>query len=617
MSILTLIHRKDEYIVTAIPGTNLLNIIQDLEIPGFNAPCGGKGTCGKCRIILKKGVLNPVTEQEKALLDSPDIANGIRMACCCTILKDSPITILVPEAAESRIQASSTLLMEQHHPRFRSLRIAIDSGTLNDQRSSLSKIVSEINTLGLNSIQTSFNPSVLHTLGSLTNPSQESTVNHPGEWHILMDKSNLKDIQHTKTMYYGCAVDIGTTTIVVHLVNLLDGTILGTWSGLNEQKRYGADVISRIQFCMEQRENTGKLQKTIVNQIDDAIKSLFIEASIPEEHLQVITIAGNTTMLHFLTGSDTSGIAASPFIPIFTDSLSFSSTELGFSAIPHTKIELLPSIAAYVGADISAGVSVTNLLSKVSPTLFLDIGTNGEMALGDNGRVVCCSTAAGPAFEGANIRYGTGGIAGAIDSVKLENGKILYTTIGNKPPIGICGSGIIDAAALLISSGAADYTGRIESQENFEAPWIVVFDGAPALLLASIDETNNGTPIVFTQKDLREVQLAKAAVAGGIRTLLKDRNISLDDVAHVYLAGGFGSYINPENAGIIGLLPGNLSEKTETAGNTSGQGALRALLDKNEFDNLQIIQENCFYIELSARADFQQFYIEEMYFGDY
>jgi len=210
-----------------------------------------------------------------------------------------------------------------------------------------------------------------------------------------------------------------------------------------------------------------------------------------------------------------------------------------------------------------------------------------------------------------------GCVTGAIDSVKLENGKVIYTTIGNTPPIGICGSGIIDAAALLISSEAADYTGRIESQDDFNAPWIVEFDDLPALLLASAEETKNGVPIVFTQKDLREVQLAKAAVAGGIMTLLKERNISLEDVDHVYLAGGFGSYINPESAGIIGLLPGNLSEKTETAGNTSGEGAVWALLDRNEFDNLQVIQLHCSYIELSARADFQQFYIEEMYFGDY
>ena len=237
--------------------------------------------------------------------------------------------------------------------------------------------------------------------------------------------------------------------------------------------------------------------------------------------------------------------------------------------------------------------------------------------MGDNGKAICCSTAAGPAFEGANIRYGMGGVNGAIDSVKLEDGKVIYTTIGNKSPIGICGSGIIDAAALLISSEAADYTGRIESPDDFDVPWIVEFDGQPALLIVTAEESENGASIVFTQKDLREVQLAKAAVAGGIMTLLKERNISIDDVDLVYLAGGFGSYINPESAGIIGLLPGNLSEQTETAGNTSGEGAVRALLDRNEFDNLQDIQLKCSYIELSARADFQQFFIEEMYFGDY
>jgi len=621
MSRVTFLHKTDKYIQEVSLGTNLLKIIQDLEIPGFNAPCGGRGTCGKCKIILKEGNLNPITDSEKFLLDYSDIVKGIRLACRCSIYENSPVTIDIPEIAESRIQASSTLMMEKHNPRFQLQHITIDSGSLDDQKSTLSKVLSEIDVSGTSlsqkSVCTAFTTASLQTLGTSSKSLDPSGENSSNNWHVLMDKSELIDLQESEKCYYGGAVDIGTTTIVIHLINLINGAIMGTWSGMNEQKRYGADVISRIQFSMEQKENTGKLQKTIVNQIDNAVEILLNEAFVSEQQLKVVTIAGNTTMLHFLTGCDTSGIAAAPFIPVFTDFLTFSGADLGFSTIPKARIELLPSIAAYVGADISAGISVTNLLDKISPTLFLDIGTNGEMALGDNGKAICCSTAAGPAFEGANIRYGMGGVNGAIDSVKLEDGKVIYTTIGNKSPIGICGSGIIDAAALLISSEAADYTGRIESPDDFDVPWIVEFDGQPALLIVTAEESENGASIVFTQKDLREVQLAKAAVAGGIMTLLKERNISIDDVDHVYLAGGFGSYINPESAGIIGLLPGNLSEQTETAGNTSGEGAVRALLDRNEFDNLQDIQLKCSYIELSARADFQQFFIEEMYFGDY
>lgn len=621
MSTITFIHKTDTYIQEAAAGTNLLDVIQELEIPGFNAPCGGQGTCGKCRIILKEGILNPITDQEISQIDSPDLAKGMRMACRSVIKENSPVTVYIPEAAASRIQASSTLLMGKHNPRFQLKKISIDSGSLDNQKSTLSKLLSKIEAADITpspeGIRTAVTPSSIQNLGLSSTVSGDSDNETSNTWQILMDNSQLIEIQNDESHYFGCAVDIGTTTIVIHLINLIDGAIIGTWSGMNDQKRYGADVISRIQFSMEQKKNTGKLQKTIVSQIDNAINFLLNEASISIQLLKVVTIAGNTTMLHFLTGCDTSGIAASPFIPVFTDLLTFPGADLGFSTFPKAKVELLPSIAAYVGADISAGISVTNLLNKTSPTLFLDIGTNGEMALGDSGNAICCSTAAGPAFEGANIRYGMGGVDGAIDSVKLEDGKVIYTTIGNKPPIGICGSGIIDAAALLISSEAADYTGRIESPDDFDVPWIVEFDGLPALLLVTAEESGNGVPIVFTQKDLREVQLAKAAVAGGIMTLLKERNISIEDVDHVYLAGGFGSYINPESAGIIGLLPGNLSEKTETAGNTSGEGAVRALLDRNEFDNLRVVQLHCSYIELSARADFQQFYIEEMYFGDY
>ena len=621
MSTITLIHKTDEYVQEAAAGENLLDIIQELEISGFNAPCGGQGTCGKCRIVHKEGILNPITDQEKSQLDSPDIAKGIRMACRCIIQENSPVTLYIPEAASSRIQASSALLMGKHNPRFQVPHISIESGSLENQKSTLSKVLSIIETADISPAQESIYPVVtpasLHALAPPVHSADSSGDKSTDTWHVLLDKSELIEIQNRETIYAGCAADIGTTTIVIHLINLADGTVLGTWSGMNEQKRYGADVISRIQYSMEQKENTGKLQKVIVNQIDNAVNYLLSTVSLEAPQLKVVTIAGNTTMLHFLTGCETSGIAASPFIPVFTDFLTFSGADLGFSSIPRAKIELLPSIAAYVGADISAGISVTDLLNKTSPTLFLDIGTNGEMVLGYSGSAICCSTAAGPAFEGANIRYGMGGVTGAIDSVRLEKGKIVYTTIGNTPPAGICGSGIIDAAALLISSEAADYTGRIAAKDDIKVPWIVEFDGLPALLLADADETENGVPIVFTQKDLREVQLAKAAVAGGIMTLLKERNLSIADITHVYLAGGFGSYINPESAGIIGLLPGNLSEKTETAGNTSGEGAVRMLLDRNELDNLKMVQFHCSYIELSARADFQQFYIEEMYFGDY
>jgi uncharacterized 2Fe-2S/4Fe-4S cluster protein (DUF4445 family) len=621
MSTITLIHKKNEYLQEAAAGTNILDIIQELEIPGFNAPCGGQGTCGKCRIILKEGILNPITDQEISQLDSPDIAKGIRLACRCTVKENSPATLYIPEAAESRIQTASALQMRKHNPRFQMKQISIDSGSLDNQTSTLSKLLSVIEAAGITSseksIRTVFTPVSLQKLGSPKIAVEASNNIILNSWHILMDNSEIIEIQNEETLYYGCAIDIGTTTIVVHLINLVSGAVMGTWSGMNDQKRYGADVISRIQFSMEQKENTGKLQKTIVNQIDNAIEILLKDASVTAQKVKVVTIAGNTTMLHFLTGCDTSGIAASPFVPVFTDFLTFSGADLGFSTIPKTKIELLPSIAAYVGADISAGISVTDLLNKTSPTLFLDIGTNGEMALGYDGEAICCSTAAGPAFEGANIRYGMGGVTGAVDSVKLVDGKVIYTTIGNTPPKGICGSGIIDAAAMLISSEAADYTGRIESHDDFDVPWIVDFDDQPALLIVSAEESETGIPIVFTQKDLREVQLAKAAVAGGVMTLLKERNISIEDIDHVYLAGGFGSYINPESAGVIGLLPGNLSEKTETAGNTSGEGAVRALLHKNEFDNLLAVQLHCSYLELSARADFQQFYIEEMYFGDY
>jgi len=615
MNHLTIVHKTETYTLSPETGTNLLDIIRDLGISGFSAPCGGKGTCGKCRVILKDGELNPITDQELKLLDPPDIEGGTRLACKTLIPADSNLTIWVPDSQASRIQAYSSLAAAAKHPRFKLLKADLGTASIHNQQGRLERVLNQLEKIGVPAEQIAIPLSALQQLG-IAQLNGSGTQTGAAKLQFLLDGDTLRSIQLEETTHCGCAVDIGTTTIVMHLINLLDGTILGTWSQLNEQKSFGADVISRIQYTMEAPENTGKLQKAISRQLDTGLRSLFTESGIPGCSLRAMTIAGNTTMLHLLTGCETAGIAASPFIPVFTEKLNFSGAELGFTSAPEAIVELLPSIAAYVGADISAGISVTNLPNREKPSLLIDIGTNGEMAVGDHQQVVCCSTAAGPAFEGANIRYGTGGITGAVDSVKLTDGKVEITTIGDAPAVGICGSGIIDAAAMLVASGAADYTGRMADPGDPDYPWIVDFQGSPALLIADAQQTLGASPIYFTQKDLREVQLAKAAIAGGIRTLLAEKDLSLDEIDEVFLAGGFGSYINPESAGIIGLLPGNLAKITTTVGNTAGEGAVRALLDRDEFARLRQIQQETTYIELSARADFQQYYIEEMYFGE-
>jgi uncharacterized 2Fe-2S/4Fe-4S cluster protein (DUF4445 family) len=612
MNRLTVLHKTDTYTLNPDTGANLLDIIRELDIEGFSAPCGGKGTCGKCRIICKEGSFGPLSDQEQRHLDPIDIAGGTRLACFCTIPAESRLTVWVPASEDSRIQAYSSLASQGSHPRFRRLELTLAEATFENHQGRLEQVVQALKNSGYPSIVPSF---PMSSLAELERAAGESSSGEHTRLYALIDQNTICDIQAEDTLQCGCAVDIGTTTVVMHLISLLDSTVLGTWSEVNEQKRFGADVISRIQYAREQPEHAVRMQRTISRQLNAGLRSLMHSAGVQERSLRTMTIAGNTTMLHLLTGCTGSSIAEAPFTPVFTEHLVFSGAELGLTEAPHVKVELLPSISAYVGADITAGISVTGLPGRTEPALLIDIGTNGEMAVGDHQQVVCCSTAAGPAFEGANIRYGTGGVSGAIDTVTLEEGRIVCTTIADKPAVGICGSGIIDAAALLISSGAADYTGRMVHPGNPDFPWIVDFQGSPALLLCEGEQTRSGSPIYFTQKDLREVQLAKAAIAGGIRTLLHERKLDTERISEVYLAGGFGSYINPASAGIIGLLPFGLAKKTTAVGNTAGEGAVRALLDLEELSNLRQIQRESHYIELSSHPEFQDFYIDEMYFG--
>lgn len=613
MSGILLEHHNETFTVMPNRLKTLLEVIQETGIVGFSAPCGGKGTCGKCRVVIRDGASSPLSLEEGKRLSAMEIDQGVRLACQLTVGEKSNLTVLVPDEAESKIQTFSLKEARSAQRRFSLLKGTIAPASLEDQRSILERITDSVQEqAGENHRLHSYSPELFTSIGRFT--AREGK--EPKEFYALLEGVKIRGIDSTENIHCGCAIDIGTTTIVIHLLNLIDGTVLSTWSALNNQKQFGADVISRIQYAAQGDFERRKIQEAIIRQLDGGITKLLADASISHHQLKTAVVAGNTTMLHLLTGADSEGIAAAPFIPLFRKRITIEGGAFGFKTASHVTFELLPSISAYVGADISAGIHVTGLAKTADPVLLLDIGTNGEMAIGDSKGVISCSTAAGPAFEGANIRYGTGGITGAVDTVTLKDGKIKITTINSAKAIGICGSGIIDTAALLVSSGAADYTGRFEDPGNDKFPWIVDFEGMPALLLVDKDETATGEPIYFTQKDLREVQLAKAAISGGIRTLMKEKGLSFGEIARVYLAGGFGSYIDPASAGIIGLLPGGLAERCEAVGNTAGEGAVSALLDAEAAGDLDRIGTMTHYLELSNRADFQNYYIEEMYFGE-
>lgn len=392
---------------------------------------------------------------------------------------------------------------------------------------------------------------------------------------------------------YGAAVDLGTTTVVVRLYDLASGAELATGSGWNAQVPYGADVISRIQYALEQPDGLQELSQRIREQIWALISGALTRCGRAPDALHEIILAGNTVMQHLFAGYSVRGIAAAPFRP---ETL-FEAP--GAETLHGVPVHFAPCVAGYVGGDITAGLLAAGLADLPGTNLFLDIGTNGEMALGGRGGFVCCAVASGPAFEGAGITCGMPGVDGAVSRVRYDRG-FLYDVIGGGAPKGLCGSGLLDLTAVLLRLGVIAPGGRLLPPE--EAP-------EPMRRHLTRDGDGNGcfylTPEVYlTAADVRNLQLAKAAVAAGIRVLLQQRGITPEQMDGVYLAGGFGSYLDPESAMAIGMLPRACAGRLHTLGNTALAGAAALTLNSAQWQRIRTISRACNYLELSGRADF-------------
>jgi uncharacterized 2Fe-2S/4Fe-4S cluster protein (DUF4445 family) len=485
-------------IIHTAPGENLLDVLARDGIEIY-APCGGNGTCGKCRI--RTG------------------SQGTVFACQYTISGDEEITL--PSALEASI------LEFQHNYTFKYPVI-------------------------------------------------------PGECIQLSDSP------------YGAAIDIGTTTIVVYFFSFLTNSLVFINSMLNPQNKHGADVISRINYCIQNKDGLEILNKELITAVNRQLQDFIYENKIAEKDMVKITFTGNTTMLHFLLKEDPASIAFAPYKPGFTDEQHRTGSDLELACHEHAFIKILPSISGYVGADIVAGLSSIKPDPHIQTYLFIDIGTNGELVLVTPDKMLCCATAAGPAFEAANISCGMPAVKGAIS----EYGKQGYRTIGDTLPLGLCGSGLLDVVAALLETGLISPSGEIE--EDY--------------ILVPPSASGSGEAILLTPSDVRELQLAKAAVAAGISILLKYAGTDPARVDAVYLAGGFGNYIRRESAIRIGLLDKNFSNKIIPVGNASGTGALTALKSVEFDDRINSMLEKMQYVELSADPEFVTEYALNMSF---
>ena len=508
-----------------VQGGNLLNIL--LEVGAFvDAPCAGKGRCGKCRVNAG-GALSAPTPSEQRLLSANELAGGVRLACETTVLGDAAVTLL--------------------------------------------------------------------THGDINAQEDGAVLDYAVDMSFLPSKP------------ISMAVDIGTTTVVAYFDDISTGKHLYTASGINGQRVYGADVISRIGACIDNPEALLAQQKIIIAQLNRYINDFTLATGFLPASIGRVVIVGNTTMQHLLCALNPAGIASAPFTPSSLFGYKQSAAELCLCV--ECEVYHAPSISAYVGADITAGLFASGAAEGTKAVLYIDIGTNGEMALASGESLVCCSTAAGPAFEGAHIKRGVGGVAGAIAEVYAEDNMLKTKTIGGLPPIGICGSGIIDAAAAVLSAGGIDETGRILDIDEAEGFITAYINEADSEIL--LDKASG---IAFTQQDIREVQLAKAAIAAGVNTLLHAQGLTYTDIDKLYIAGGFGAHINKSSACVIGLLPEALEDKIIFIGNAAGMGAQRVALTANGTAEIEKIAARAKYIELSGHAFFQDDYIEQMMF---
>lgn len=546
-------------------GASLLELLRSQGIY-VSAACGGKGTCGKCKVQMLSGATK-IGEMDRKHLSEEELEAGWRLACMAYPKDDCCVKL--GGADEFGFEAVA------EHSR-------------DGERKNL--------------------------VGDRT-----------GKAPIMSDTTDAEaaiEATATAASGYDIAIDIGTTTIAMELIKRNTGEVLHTVTSVNHQRAFGADVISRIRAANE--GHGAELRESIQRDLLEGIGRLLKESGTAGGSVRRIAIAGNTTMGHLLMGYSCETLGTYPFTPINIDIIRTEVSELfggqlaaktvskdvGDKAVsialdPATDVVLLPGITTYVGADIAAGMLACDFDRREKPCLLIDLGTNGEMAVGNRERILVTSTAAGPAFEGGNISCGMGSVPGAICRVEIDDTAAgepgaRIQTIGGRPPIGLCGTGVIETTYELVKVGFVDETGMLE-EDYFE-------DGF------ELARTPEGRPIVFTQKDVREMQLAKSAVRAGLETLLKRYGITYEDIDRVFLAGGFGYKVDLEKTAGIGMLPEELRAKTTAVGNSSLAGAARFLTSAGAEERLKKLVEISTEVELSSDKDFNDFYMEYMFF---
>ncbi len=548
--------------------------------------CQKKAVCGKCFVEILEGYLPPLDEIEDFLIQKNKLGQNHRLACRYKITGNLAIHI-PPESLLQKtfILKTGIKLPLAIDPFVKKYFVELNKPELNHPHSLLSELRKHFRQKNLN-----VPVNLLRTLpGTLKNSRFKVTA-------VLYDDNEILAVEpgDTTEQNFGLAVDLGTTTLVVELIDLNTGESIDTATENNSQIKYGMDIVSRISFAYNAPDNLQKLQGAILKTLSLMIKPILERNHISQDHIYEIVFAGNTAMNHLLLGIPVDTLAVSPFHAVFHRLPEFTADELGLRLNPNAKAYVAPNIKSFVGGDISAGLQATGLANRKGTHLFIDLGTNGEIVLKTEKKFVATSTAAGPAFEGMNIGSGMLAMPGAIYKAEKKNRLILHT-IGKEKPQGICGTGLIDLIALFLDEGKITPSGKIGGNKG------------------TIGITEK---IAISQQDVREIQLAVAAVKTGIRLICEKYRIKKEDLDKVFIAGAFGNYLNTKNAIRIGLLPDIDPEKIVYVGNSSLAGARALLLSKPARKRTESLIKKVHYISLASDPGFQGCFVDSLNFGD-
>jgi len=570
----------------------------------IDSTCGGHGTCKKCKIQILEGEV-PISNLDIRAFSSEQLADGWRLACVAransNLKVDIPPLSTRPKAATVGVGRQVIL-----RPAVQKRYVELAEPSLHDQAMDLERLQ-----LAIDDIAFTVDLDVLKTLPTILRASR---------WKVtaVINDDVLIAVEpgDTTALNYAVAFDLGTTTVVATLLDLATGTPVSVKSMLNKQQPFGADVISRISATMMDKNAASLMQKAALDTLNELVSEVCAESGVALANIYDLAIAGNATMIELLLGIDPEPVGVAPFITVTRDWPVLRASEIGLSMQSGARCYIFPLFGAYVGGDIVAGALATGMDRDKRVRLLIDVGTNCEIVLSDGDKILATAAPAGPAFEAASISCGMRAADGAIEVIQITTEEVTLGVIGDAVPVGLCGSGLVDAVYALHQVGLIDDSGRFATNEVAEqiAPAIAArlitrANEERAFILAWEDDEPS---VYLSQRDVRELQFAKASIATGWRLLLDELGLTDDDVQQVLLAGSFGSYLSPASAIGIGLVPKLPVARIVSAGNVAGEGAKMVLLSQAERHGANALLAEVAYVELSDRADFNDKFMVEL-----